>query len=279
MPGYKLHVGIIVENDNRNLNTSLGATDFVWQLTQPVNFHKRSKHKQYFVRLENIRIPISFYNINANFNVFTFDDGGTDFTVTIAQGNYTIDELIVELQTGMNATASLTTYTITYDEKTQKVNIASDGAGGLTTITATNGADVNTLFRVVGFEFLQTIPDGGNADANNVAYTNTAKHLRLVVDNITSNNYYTSIRLSDNSIQTVIQKVMVYIPITETRNEFQFIRNHQGPRIKLPNVSAITELRVRLVDALGNIVNLNGVPFGFEANFYEYNDAPITRLN
>jgi len=166
---YKLHVGVIVENEERNTNTSQSATEFVYQLTQPINFHKRSRNKQYLVRLENIRIPISFYNINSTLNIFSFDDAGTDYFITVPKENYTIDELIAEVQTLMNATASLTNYTITYDEKTQKVNIASDGAGGLTTITTDDGAgNTNTLYKVLGFALASTIPDLGNADGKKV---------------------------------------------------------------------------------------------------------------
>ena len=70
----KIHAGIIVEDEGRNENTSISGTNFVYQMTQPIKFTKRSRDKQYFCRIENIRIPISFYNINSNFNYFVIDE-------------------------------------------------------------------------------------------------------------------------------------------------------------------------------------------------------------
>lgn len=266
---FKLHTKVEVENDKRNLNTSLSPENFLFQLTETLKFKRTDK--QYFCRIEDIRIPISFYNINSNYNTFTFNDNGVDYTVIIPPGNYTIDDLRNELQTQMNATASLTTYSIVYAEIQQKITITSDGAGGITTITASNGGSINTLYKLIGFDIGQTIPDGGSATGNNVAYTNTAKTLKIILDNVLSNNAYSNIRHSNNEILTVKDRIAVNVPITEIRNEFQFIENHDGAMIKMSNISSINELRVRLVDTLGNTVEMNGVPWGFTFNVYEYN--------
>lgn len=256
----KTHAIINLESSGRNPNTSISPTNFIYQLTQPINFHNRSKRKQYFIRPENIRIPISFYNINSNFNVFnwvTSTTGSVSFTLT--QGNYTIDEIIAEIQVQMNA-LDLNTYTITYDDKTQKVNIQSDGVENITSISG-NG------WQVIGFELTQTITGATNEDGNNVAYTNTAKHFRLVLDNIVSGNYYAN----DENQRTQIQRVGINIPITEIRNEIQFYTNHEGPMIKLSDISSIREFNVRLVDANNNTVDLNGVPWGCDIVVYEIN--------
>ena len=45
----KTHAIVIVEDEGRNENTSTSRTDFIYQLTQPINFRKRSFDKQYFV--------------------------------------------------------------------------------------------------------------------------------------------------------------------------------------------------------------------------------------
>lgn len=273
----KIHAVVVVDDDGRNEGLSTSRTNFIYQLTHPITFYKRSVDKQYFARIENVRIPISFYAVNDNYNVFSFDDGGTDYFFTLTNGNYTIDELIAEVQTQMNATASLTTYTLTYDEITQKVNIASDGAGGITTITADDGAgNTNTLYKLLGFELAQTIADGGNSDGNNVAYTNTARYLKLYIDNINSNNVYSNsvVVNGGNDKTTNVQKIGLMIPITETRNEFEFFDNHDGYKIKMPNVPSITEFRVKLLDRFNNDIDLNSAPWGFDVVFYEVNKNP-----
>ena len=267
MTQLKQHATIIVENDRRALK-SRSACDFVYQLTQTIKFTKRSYNKQYYVRLENIRIPISFYNINDNNNTFGWDSSGDSYTFNLTSGNYSIDDLCAEVEDQMNAIVSDTNvYTITYDEPTQIVNIASSG---IDTGSGTDGL-VDELtgdgWQMLGFDTTETITDASNVDGTNVAYTNTMRHLKLQIPNLVSNNVY----CNDADLQTHVQPIGVIVPITEIRNDFQFYSNHQGPLIKLSTQTCISDICVKLLDADNNIVNLNGVPFGFEIVFYEYN--------
>ena len=261
----KVHAVIQVENRGRNENTSISETDFIYQLTQPINFFKRSRDKQYFARIENVRIPISFYNINSNYDTFGWTGSATGVvSFDVTNGNYTIDELIAEVQIQMNL-LDTNTYTITYDEITQKVNIASDGVENVSVL-------VGDGWQTLGFNLTETITGASNTDGVGVAYTNTTRHLRLYVDNINSNNVYANTEGVNK--QTNIQKVAITIPVTETRNEFQFYQNDSGYQIKLPNIPTINELRVKLLDANNQTVDLHGVPFGFDVVFREYNLNP-----
>lgn len=264
----KSHAVILVESEGRNENTSSSPTNFIYQLTYPVKFFKRSRNKQYFVRVENIRIPVSFYNINSNYDTFgwtgsatgavSFD--GDDFD----HGNYTIDELIAEVQTQMNVLDN-NTYTITYNEITQKVNIASTGTEDISTL-------VGDGWRTLGFDLTETITGASNVDGTNVAYTNTTRHLKLSIDSMNSGNVYTNTTSGNKT--TNIQPVMVEIPITQTRNEFVFYDNHDGYKIKMPNIPSVNDFRVKLLDPENNIVDLNNVPWGFSVVFYELNISP-----
>ena len=258
---HKQHVTIIIENKNRALK-SRSESNFIYQLTQPIKFTKRSNNKQYYVRIENIRIPVSFYNINAYNNVLTFLDAATAETITIPVGNYTIDELITELQTLMNAEVTGSPYTISYDDINQKVNIANSSANILTITDNTL-----SLNEIIGFSIGQTVAATSNSDGDNIAYTNTMRHIKIQLENLVSNNVYSN----DEDLLTHIQPVGVLIPITEVRNEFQFYSNHHGPLIKLPNVSTISDIHIKLLDPNNNIVDMNGVPMGFELVIYEYN--------
>ncbi len=264
MPDYRVHSVVVVEDEGRNENSSSSRTNFKYQLTQPVNFFKRGRDYEYYVRIENVRIPISFYNINSNFDDFGWTGSATGVvTFAITQGNYTIDELIAEVQVQMNL-LDTNTYTITYDEITQKVNIASDGVENVSTL-------VGDGWRTLGFNLTETITGASNTDGVNVAYTNTVKHLKLIVNNITSNNVYSNDFSASSGVkQTNLQRVSLEIPITQTRNEFQFYDNHDGYFIKLPSMSSISELDVKLVDAENNVLDLNEVPWGFSLVVYKY---------
>ena len=269
----KLHAVIIVDSDGRN-NNSRSPTDFQFQMTQPITFYKRSKNKQYFVRVENVRIPVSFYNINSDFDTFAWDSNSiaaTGFTIT--HGNYTIDELIAEIQVQMNAdSVDANTYTITYDEITQKVNIANDN-GGTGTIDTLTGDGWQTIGFVDGGS--ESIANNANLDGTNVAYTNTAQHLKILVDGVNSGNVYANELTTTNGIKnTNIQRVGLNIPVIETRNEFIFFLNHNGYKMKMPNIPTLNNFNVLLMDARNNVIDLNGVPWSFDLVFYELNTIP-----
>ncbi len=271
MPQLKQHATIIVENDHRALK-SRSATDFVYQLTQPVKFTKRSHDKQYYVRIENVRVPISFYNINSTNNTFGWNASDDTYSVSIPQGNYTIDDLKDEVEDSMNEVVDDTnTYTLTYDEITQKITITSDGVDD--TNAGSTAADGNvdeltgTGWKHLGFDGTETITGASSMTGSTIAYTNTMRHLKLQIPNLVSNNVYAN----DENLNTQVQPIGLCIPITEIRNEFQFYTNHSGPLIKLSNQSMVSDIYVKLLDPNNNVVDLNDVPFGFEIVFYEYN--------
>ena len=215
MPQLKQHATIVVENDHRALK-SRSPTDFTYQLTQPIKFNKRSYDKQYYIRIENIRIPISFYNINSTNNTFGWNASGDTYSVNIPPGNYTIDDLKTEVEASMDEAALETNdYTFTYDEITQKINIASDGAD--VTNAGSTGADgdvdelTGTGWKQLGFDGTETITGASNVTGSTVAYTNTMRHLKLQIPNLVSNNVYSN----DENLQTQVQPIGVIVPITE----------------------------------------------------------------
>jgi len=261
----KVHAIISVDSRGRNEGLSVSNTDFLYQMTVPINFHKRSNDKQYFIRIENVKIPVSFYNLNSNYDTFNFtlSTSGAQ-TITLTHGNYTIDELISELETQMDAI--LNGFTITYNEITQKVSIQNGTAQNITAISG-NG------WRLIGFESTQTIAAAATVVGNNVAYTNTTSCLKLVISNLVSNNVYSN-SIDEGTFKTTnLQNVSVNIPVKEIRNEFVFVENHMGPMQKMPNISSIKNLNIRLVDVYNNVVDLNGLFLSFDIVVYEINKS------
>jgi hypothetical protein len=267
----KVHAIISVDSRGKNDGLSASNTDFLYQLTQPINFHKRSENKQYFIRIENIKLPVAFYNVNSNYNEFSFDYGASAYNVYLTQGNYTIDELIAEVELNINTTIGLGTVNITYDDITQKVTIQNTGGSAFTNL-------IGGGWQLIGFDLTQTIGATSIVVSNNVAYTNTTSSLKLIISNLVSNNVYSN-TISPGAKTTNLQNVSVTIPVKEIRNEFVFINNHNGPMMKLPNISSINNINVRLVDLFNNVVNLNGLFFNFDIVIYEYNKSPLFHNN
>ena len=265
MTSTKVHAIVSVDSRGRNETLSSSNTDFLYQMTTPINFYKRSENKQYFIRIENIKVPVSFYNLNSNYDTFNFtlSTSGVQ-TITLTHGNYTIDELISELETQMDAI--LNGFTITYNEITQKVSIQNSTAENITSISG-NG------WQLVGFEDTQTIASSATVVGNNVSYTNTTSCLKLIIANLVSNNVYSNTITEGSFKNTNLQNVSVNIPVKEIRNEFVFIDNHMGPMIKLPNISSIKNLNIRLVDVYNNVVDLNGLFLSFDIVIYEHNKS------
>lgn len=268
----KVHAVILVDSKDRRTGVSNSITDYHYYLVsgsngngRPISFEKRSKSKQYFIRLENIRIPVSFYAIASDNNTFTFDEstGNSDVTITVSPGNYTIDELITEVETQMDA-GGTNAYTITYDEITQKITIASDGAGGNFSFDT---VFTSTLLAILGYEGTETITGASNVTGTNVAYTNTRRYFKLLLDSINSNNVYDV---------TGVKKVACHIPINEVRNEFIFFTNNNGYKIKLPSMPTITDFRVKLLYHDNVEPDLNGLDWSFDIVIYEYNSNEMS---
>ena len=74
------------------------------------------------IEIKDVAIPFSFYNINSTNNTFIFNDG-VNRLITLNVGQYDYSTLISELQNKMNASASLLTFTWTYNIQTRKYTI------------------------------------------------------------------------------------------------------------------------------------------------------------
>ena len=253
----KVHAIISIDSKDRH-SSSISQEKFKYFLKHPITFHKRSAEKQYYCRIENVRIPVSFYAYASDNNSFSFSEstGGSNVAVSLTAGNYTIDELIAEVETQMDA-GGTNDYTLTYDDITQKITIASDGAGGNFSFDASSD-----LLTTMGFDGTETITGASSVEGTNVAYTNTRRYLKILVDSVNSNNYYNI---------DGIQRIGVSIPITETRNEFIYYRNDSGYKIKMASIPSVSDMVVKLVYHDNTIADLNGLDWSFDLIFYEYN--------
>lgn len=100
-----------------NQRTAGTNENYTVTLTNPIPRVRR-------IRVTDVQIPFTFYTINANNNQLDFNDNTTTLqSAIIAPGNYTADELRLEMQTQMNLLFA--GFTITYDSKTLKYNWAN----------------------------------------------------------------------------------------------------------------------------------------------------------
>tara|TARA_R110000868_G_scaffold31916_2_gene116584 strand:+ start:343 stop:1113 length:771 start_codon:yes stop_codon:yes gene_type:complete len=246
----------IIEIDSRD-RTRGDINDFEIILKTPIYLNRE---RQYFVRMENLRIPTSFYNIDSNYNTLqiTEDPAGTPltFSVTVDQGNYTINELLAELKTLLDAgTLKTNVYTFTVDDTTGKVTILTD----------------TTDYKIVGLNSLLNQPLGFEASTDytsvsrsltspNHILMSTKRYLKINSD-ITSNNHYS---------KDFIEPIGVIIPITESRSTIQFFANDNGYRVKMENKHSIKNIAFSVRDGNNNSVDFNGIDWNAEMVIYEF---------
>lgn len=267
MSYYKTHVSLEINSRKRSKGT---IEDFVTRLSHQIKFSQKD-NKSYYMRLENILIPNSYYDVNATNNVFRVIETAGTFNVTIAPGNYTISELLTELETGLDtgsaASGDTNTYTLVYDDITNKVDITFVAGGTSTIDTIANGSTLSFLLgfskqdtaTITGGDTTNVLVAGVATTAPNCVDLHTISYI-LVESSLTSQNYYDE----DGQIH-----IGVRVPMMADRNEIQFFANHNGHLTRINNKGPLSEIGFTLKDEFDNILDLCEVDWSCEVNFYE----------
>lgn len=113
--------------------------NFVVQVNNIAHIEKMSIRK--------IIVPLTWYQINQYNNQLEFNDG-TQRSITITPGVYSISSLATEIQTQMNASPSALTFTVTFNDTTKKYTIAETSGP---TAFALNLNISNSIYEIIGF--------------------------------------------------------------------------------------------------------------------------------
>lgn len=278
----KPHISLEINSRNRTKGT---IENFETYLSHQIKFSQKPS-RSYFIRIENIQIPHSFYQVNSNNNVFQVieTDGVTPhtLTITIDAGNYTITELLSELEAALDAASSSSgdsnTYTLSYDSITNKVTIRYDGgtSTSVTIDTIANGSTLNELLgfgksdttTITGQDTTTVLSDGVDSVGTNCVDLHYTSYIVLETT-ITSNNYY------DENGQI---HVGVRVPITTDRNTIQYFGNHEGHLTLQNNKGPLWSIGFHLKDEYGNTIDLNSCDWSCEFNIYEMKELEKSLL-
>ena len=174
-------------------------------------------NEKLYVCVLSATFPNSWYNLSTYLdnNTISFKEtGDSDFKIiTLSEGSYDVEEIISEIKTKLqaNSTNSLT-YTFTYNEITNSVNITHSNTSGIT--TTFDFTTSTTCRRFIGFlSGIQII------NSSNTSITSN----RAVDITDTANSIY--IRLPNLSNQKVIESsngrysnIVAHIPVPLSRN-------------------------------------------------------------
>jgi len=110
-------VTVAVNSRDRNLMADYQTNPFRWTFRRPLK-------DVVSIELVNGCVPTDLYNMNTGWNIFTFAEGATNYTVTLTPGQYTATELCTDLQRALNALSGVyNTYAVTYSYITKKATI------------------------------------------------------------------------------------------------------------------------------------------------------------
>jgi hypothetical protein len=113
---------LIVEINSRDRNVQKypNPSEFRWRFQRPLK-------DIYSMQIVGGTIPTRVFNIDVGWNQFTFQEGTTKYTVTIAPGRYTMSLFSVELAARLNALVGISnTYSASVSSTSDQLTITSD---------------------------------------------------------------------------------------------------------------------------------------------------------
>lgn len=206
-------------------------------------------------------IPKSFYLIQSGFNTFILQEGITQTTITIPQGNYNRNSLASTVQSLLTSNSpNKWTYTISYPN----INITAD-TGTYTFTVSGNSSQPSLIFTTSLYEQL-----GFNINSTNPFVSNT-----LVSPNVTNLSIETTLFLHSNMSQNlnsdnVLQEI--YSNGEASYSYINFINVCPHEYSKILNTSGSNVFNFYLTDEFGNIINTNGININFTIMVYKTNN-------
>jgi hypothetical protein len=156
---------IVVNSRDRNYLNYPNSNNFRYTLRRPLtNVHS--------IELMSGSIPAFIYTINQPWNSFIFQEGLSEYTLTLTPGSYTESTLCSELQTQLNTTGKLNRYQVILNVQTRKLEIKRTGVVEYSLLfysgkfkdeidlTSLAVLSINTPARLLGFGLNDYISDG-----------------------------------------------------------------------------------------------------------------------
>ena len=203
-------------------------------------------------------IPITWYNVRSTNNKFDFDDG-TVRAVTITASNYTASTLATALQTGLNASGTGLTFTVTYSTSTYKYTIAATGAFSMPFLTGVNAA--TTIALVLGFTATDHASSASQV-SDNVADLIGDHYVYLKCTSITGVNEGI---ISSNATDTGI---LARIPVNGNSGDVIIYTAQKERPTLIYNGTAVSTLAFTLTYRNNTTIDNNGMKISFKLGLY-----------
>lgn len=235
----KKFVTAVINSRDRRLPLSETSSNFTFSFNKSLNRIKE-------IRLNTIQIPYTFYPINSNNNVLTFNDAATSITIT--PGNYTTTTLSAELKTKIEAAFIGDTATITFSTTTLKLTIAKTSPFKIDSIT---DEPTSTAAPILGFQTTTSTATSVTADG---ALNISGPDYILVTSTFFSRFIQDRPMFSDNSYQNVLTPM----PISTTVGDYIIFEPCDSIVLSSRlNITTSSIIDIQLRDSDSNILDLN----------------------
>tara|TARA_R110002020_G_scaffold434192_1_gene644334 strand:- start:1434 stop:2399 length:966 start_codon:yes stop_codon:yes gene_type:complete len=216
------------------------------------------------IRVINATFPNSWYNLSATSenNTLNWSEGASNYSITIPDGSYSIDELTSQIKTQMEtANSSAIEYTFTYDEITNKLTITSNSA----TITTLKFSESNSCRRFLGFsEDDFTLSSASDLVSDRaVDITDTQNSIYIRIPNLSSSKVI-------ESSSGKYSNILAQVPVDLSRNSFFVYQPSKPFEMEINNNSISTiELSITFQDESKRVhFNRADWEINIELNFY-----------
>lgn len=261
----KMDAAIRLANPTSELVGSV--SNFKYRLPVPVRNVIRMK-------VMSIELPNSEYATSAHKrnNRFILTTGGTDYEIVLPDGSYEPINIAAAIEAAFTAASVPGTATIGLNANTTQIQIGLDQPFSVTFRSATLGWPNRPYDWGLGYDLgFRTDTQTAVDDGTGTYYLNPES----IVDMVGENYYFLQVNkessvehnTTDNGQVEAMAKILVSVGSnTITFDQYPGLLTHP---ITFRNPSDISVLQVRLVDAYGQIVDLNDIPFSFSLELTE----------
>ena len=246
----------LIKNENDTANSSGHFTLFDSITTSP--------NEVMTLRILNATFPNSWYNLSSTSqnNTLDWSEGINNYSITIPDGSYNIDELTSKVKSQMEtANSSAIIYTFSYDDITNKLTISSNSA----TTTTLKFSNTNSCRRFLGFSDTDLTLSSSSALISDraVDITDTQNSLYVRVPNLSNS------RVVESSSGRY-SNILAQIPVDLSRNSFFVYEPNKPFEMEISNNSISTiEISITFQDESKRVhFNRADWEVNIELNFY-----------
>lgn len=230
-------------------STAAGATEtanFSVRFPNPINL----EGLKWNIALSHITTYYSWYNISSSIgnNIFKYNNGSVDRTLTLENGTYMFEELITQIHDMMVA---LGDYSVVAGKNVFDINFSLDPSDGYVTLLLTNSYSVDftgLLIRNI-FGAASAVYSSSATFPNPADIRNGIDTILVHLDTVSGNSYF-----NGNTSDTIFS-FSPYVDangIIDMEPALLFVGVNSGNQIE--------QMRIYLTDQNNNPISLNGSP-------------------